>query len=304
MPWVVGIDEAGYGPNLGPLAQAAVAVRLPDHDPAGWDALRPHVRRAGEKKDDRVLVDDSKLVHQGKYGFAKLEAGVFAALGRAVPAEFGAVLGALAAAGGHDDLAREAWFDPAEVLPRLTPLPLACGFHAPFAAARLTPAPVFNSVVGASGSKATVLTLGLVELLRAAEAGLPAGEPLVAVCDQLGGRRGYGPYLAAAFPAGRVEPEPASGDESGYRVAGLGRDVRVVFRPEADRGSLPAALASMLAKYLREVCMGQFNRYWAGHVPGIKPTAGYPVDAKRFFADIQPAMARLGVADDAVWRVK
>ena len=30
MPWVVGIDEAGYGPNLGPLVQSAVALRLPD----------------------------------------------------------------------------------------------------------------------------------------------------------------------------------------------------------------------------------------------------------------------------------
>jgi len=31
--WVVGIDEAGYGPNLGPLVQAAVALYLPDDDP-------------------------------------------------------------------------------------------------------------------------------------------------------------------------------------------------------------------------------------------------------------------------------
>jgi ribonuclease HIII len=65
MPWVVGIDEAGYGPNLGPLVQAAVAVKLPDADPAGWDTLKPHVRRAKEKADKRVLVDDSKLVHSG-----------------------------------------------------------------------------------------------------------------------------------------------------------------------------------------------------------------------------------------------
>ena len=60
----------------------------------------------------------------------------------------------------------------------------------------------------------------------------------------------------------------------------------------------------MLCKYLREVCMRQFNRFWSTHVPGIKPTAGYPVDAKRFFAEIQPAMAKLGLTADQVWRKK
>ena len=51
MPWVVGIDEAGYGPNLGPLVQAAVALHLPDDDPAGWTLA------AGEAADDATLAD-------------------------------------------------------------------------------------------------------------------------------------------------------------------------------------------------------------------------------------------------------
>ena len=52
----------------------------------------------------------------------------------------------------------------------------------------------------------------------------------------------------------------------------------------------------MACKYLREVCMRQFNRFWAKHVPGLKPTAGYPTDAKRFYDAIRPAMARLGMS--------
>ena len=85
---------------------------------------------------------------------------------------------------------------------------------------------------------------------------------------------------------------------------GLPREVTITFRPRADGDSVSVALASMLCKYLREVCMRQFNRFWAGHVPGIAPTAGYPLDANRFYAEIRPAMARLGLVADQVWRKK
>ena len=84
----------------------------------------------------------------------------------------------------------------------------------------------------------------------------------------------------------------------------VGRDITVSFKPRADGENVCVALASMLAKYVREVCMKQFNEFWAKHVPGIKPTAGYPLDAKRFYAEIRPAMERLGIEPDAVWRKK
>ena len=73
MPWVLGIDEAGYGPNLGPLVQASVAMQLPDDDIAGWVTLRDRIRKVGEPEDDRILVDDSKKVYSGPNGFEKLE---------------------------------------------------------------------------------------------------------------------------------------------------------------------------------------------------------------------------------------
>jgi hypothetical protein len=209
------------------------------------------------------------------------------------------------------DLHADPWFAPADPLP-LHPDPPACladafatmDISARVCAANVVTAAVFNRVVAGSGSKATVLAIGLVELLRAADRGVPAGEPVLVIADKQGGRNFYGPALAGAFPDGWPVVECESPEESRYRVEGLARPLTVVFRPEADSGSVSVSLASMLCKYVREVCMGQFNRFWCGHVPGLKPTAGYPVDAKRFYAEIRPAMDRLGVREECVWRVK
>jgi hypothetical protein len=51
----------------------------------------------------------------------------------------------------------------------------------------------------------------------------------------------------------------------------------------------------MAAKYLRELAMKAFNQFWQQHVPGLKPTAGYPVDARRFRAEIDAARAALKI---------
>jgi hypothetical protein len=308
--WVVGIDEAGYGPNLGPLVQAAIAVRLPDADPAGWETLRPHVRRCGEGTDKRVMVDDSKKVHAGANGVARLERGLASVVG--VPAgPLGDWLRAIALPGIADELGCEPWYDPAdavplgsETCPDLRPALAEQGVEARVMATSLICAPLFNKVVAGSGSKGTVLTAGVCGLLGAVARSVPAGEPVLVQVDQLGSRRFYGPLLEAAFPYCRVIVEAEGADESRYRVDDDGREVRVVVRPRSDGEGVSVALASMLAKYLREVCMRQFNRFWAQHVPGLKPTAGYPTDAKRFFEAIRPVMAKLGIAEEAVWRVK
>ena len=65
---------------------------------------------------------------------------------------------------------------------------------------------------------------------------------------------------------------------------------------------MTVAVASMVSKYVREVCMVQFNRWWAQRVPGIKPTAGYPVDAGRFMEAIRAKLKELGMEEAKVWR--
>jgi ribonuclease HII len=73
------------------------------------------------------------------------------------------------------------------------------------------------------------------------------------------------------------------------------------FRTKAEE-LLPVALASMVAKYTREVLMHQFNHFWAQHIPGLKPTQGYPLDAKRFRNDIAAKVASLNVPLEQLWR--
>jgi hypothetical protein len=65
---------------------------------------------------------------------------------------------------------------------------------------------------------------------------------------------------------------------------------------------LPAALASMTAKYLRELAMGAFNAFWQTRINGLKPTAGYPLDARRFKHEIAAVQTALGISDHLLWR--
>src|SRR5262249_60903847 len=91
MAWIIGIDEAGYGPNLGPFVMTSVACRVPDALQAAdlWRVLQAAVRRHTEPADDRLLVEDSKLVYSSARGLLGLETGVLAA---AAPGQLDAAL--------------------------------------------------------------------------------------------------------------------------------------------------------------------------------------------------------------------
>jgi hypothetical protein len=65
---------------------------------------------------------------------------------------------------------------------------------------------------------------------------------------------------------------------------------------------LPTALASMTAKYHRELAMRAFNDFWLARVPGLRPTAGYPGDSRRFKREIAGVQRALGIEDRVLWR--
>ncbi len=322
MPWLVGVDEAGYGPNLGPLVMSAVACRVPEDLARGdlWRVLAAAVRRPGERDDGRPLVADSKVVHAGPNGLAALELGVLASLRHrpsGQPLILRDFLGRLSPTAGPE-LAGEAWYAGRVALPSscvgeacaaaAERIALACqaaGLEWGTARTVVVCPERFNAITERWNSKGAVLGEGLAELVRWA-CELPGGdrEAVLLTVDKHGGRNAYAPMLQDAVPAGMIMAQHEGALRSSYHLMGGPRPMGFTFQPRADAEHFLVALASMVSKYLRELLMLEFNAFWQRHVPGLKPTAGYPGDAARFMDAIRPKAVELGLAESRIWRLR
>jgi len=158
----------------------------------------------------------------------------------------------------------------------------------------------FNDLVERHGSKGTVLSHQTLDLAAKMLEPLPAS-PISLICDKHGGRDRYRDLLAEHFPESLIEVHGEGRKQSTYRFGPPDRRVEICFRVKAE-SCLPAALASMASKYLRELAMQAFNEFWRRRVPGLSPTAGYPQDAKRFRADIAEAQRQWHISDHVLWR--
>ncbi len=315
MGLLIGIDEAGYGPNLGPLVIAVTAWDVPG-DPRDidlWTLFAECVSQTSDPTGSTVHVADSKVVHSSAHGIAAIERSATAILelaGRRSESLF-QLWDDLTDSDGRNDCG-EPWFCGDDLA-----LPIA--EHSARAtrtldrwranctktrcrlvgmACEIVPARPFNAAVGACGSKGRVLSQSTLRLLRrvwSSDGAIPA----LILCDKHGGRNRYVDLLSDAFPETLPLTLNESREMSRYRLGAA--EVRFQVRSEAH---LPVAAASIVAKYLREACMEAFNRYWLARQPNLRPTRGYPVDAKRFLNAIERDAADLGLDRDVYWRCR
>jgi len=158
----------------------------------------------------------------------------------------------------------------------------------------------FNALVETHGSKGEALSRATLELVDRCLQELDV-EPVTIVCDKHGGRARYQRLLQMQFPDPLIEVVREGLAESIYHWGNGCERVKMHFRAGGE-SFLPAALASMTAKYLRELAMNAFNAFWQTRVEGLKPTAGYPLDARRFKREIAAAQTALGIDDRLLWR--
>jgi len=313
MTVVAGLDEAGYGPLLGPLVVAAAAYRLDDG--ADESALNDLVR------DDAVLrlglpTADSKALYHSGGSIERIELstlGHLELLHGSAPDSIGALL-EHAVEPCLDAFAALPWYGAelaARALPSVTTqqrVSERAKWHADDLARRgahvadliLAPVPVprFNALTAPAGSKAHTLFETTARLIRQLVDNHPH-EELVIHVDRQGGRIHYGEPLSRAFPMAPLTTLHERPEESAYRLHWPGRaPVHLDFRVKADDERAPVALASVAAKTVRELCMGVLNAWFAAQIPGLAPSAGYGRDAQRFLLAVDRTVLESGATRD------
>ncbi len=305
---IVGIDEAGYGPLLGPLTVGAVWIEVKgDYEPRRiWDALGVTSGIADSKK----VLGHRNMAAGEETILALLSTLKIEALTRRdlfdqlllAPPNIESDAQAPWSCGLSDAFARRACRPDDTDIPRWGAMPdedrvLELRSRLRAADCRLGGASVislcpgrFNDALERGANKASINWSLFSQQLQHIRSWL--GTEGFAACGKLGGRHRYGGLL---MDLGLSVPLEEGRARSAYDVDGFGR---VEFLRSAEDAHPPVAMASMLAKLVREHVLDQWHQMFRVEVGDLTTCSGYhdPV-TRRYVERTVEARRRLGIPD-------
>lgn len=324
MAYKIGTDEAGYGPNLGPLVVTGTLWKTGYCEDDLYQLLATCVadQPPGRNNPDEnsIAIADSKVVYRSK-SIRHLEKSVLTTLSLVsgtVPRTLRELTRRVKQDVKDDFFEDVFWL--ADGASEEVTLPMECSIDDIASAAdrfltqcetsgvsllaidsEIVMPEDFNDSIASQGNKANVLSGRTMEVVQRLLTQCD-GNVLVD-CDKHGGRSRYQHLIEQYLTDVSVQIVKESAQQSTYCWSGDGLEAQIQFTARGE-GQLAVALASMVSKYVREVYMRAWNAYWIGHQEGLKPTKGYPEDARRFRIDIEETQKRLGIRHEQFWRCR
>jgi len=311
MAVIVGIDEAGFGPILGPLVISSSTFLLPHHLLTSdlWQVLKKSVADRRRHLAGRVLIADSKKAFSKSLGIKHLQRTVLACLkclGKE-PVTLSELL-SLVSADCLQRLSSYPWYKDAgdqQISANKTDVAIAASvLQDDLASNKLKllelksyclDVAYYNKMVSAVRNKASVLFTATCALINSAFDNFAApafsceskSVGLHIIVDRQGGRVRYRRVLQRMFPDMQLKILKETPAASSYELLRDGKQMRLHFAVGADDRFLAVALASMLSKFIRQSLIENINRYFTGFHTELKPTAGYWKDGLRFIEDLK-----------------
>jgi ribonuclease HII len=320
MAVLVGIDEAGFGPILGPLiissstfklsrgasSAALAAPAISELESDLWQVLVKSVGKKRQRLAGRLLIADSKKAYNKTMGIKHLERTVLTVL-RCLdkePATLSELMEMLCP-NRPEKLSDYPWYKDAQnyavsadtadraIAAAVLSNDLASnGIELNEVRSCCLDVAYYNKMVATVRNKASVLFTATSQLIQTAFERF-GREDLHIIIDRQGGRMHYRNNLQRMFPEMSLRIVRESPAVSSYELKVNGGGMNVHFVVGADDKYLPVSLASMVSKYLREILVGCINRYFTGFGPNIKPTAGYWEDGLRFIEDLKTKLPHI-----------